>query len=336
MKKRTRWLVPALAVLAALPAGLSAAPARKGAAAPAQRRAMLLQAAQKGPAAVPQLAAALSDENLAVRRTAVRLLAGLGAPARAALTGALGNTDFAVRRTALLAACDPLTAACLPSLEKAGTDAHPAIRALATRLLVALQPRTDVVTRLLEKARADESPEVRDIVSRALWPFHKDTVLIRDRKDWDHEVKVVQSIPLAKSGWRFKIDPTGQGHVQKWFDPKLDDSSWKQIEIESPWEKQGFDYDGVAWYRATFDLPARPDHNAVEIHFDAVDECTWLWVNGRYSGQHDFGTDAWDKPFAIDITQDVRWGQRNQISVRVHDSAYAGGIWKPVRIEVLK
>ncbi|HOQ29152.1 MAG TPA: beta galactosidase jelly roll domain-containing protein, partial [Armatimonadota bacterium] len=116
----------------------------------------------------------------------------------------------------------------------------------------------------------------------------------------------------------------------------LDDSKWPAIEIERSWESQGHEYDGVAWYRGSFELPAKPDHNAVELHFDAVDECAWVWVNGIYVGQHDLGTAGWDRPFALDITREVRWGQKNQITVRVYDSAYAGGIWKPVRIDVLK
>ena len=74
----------------------------------------------------------------------------------------------------------------------------------------------------------------------------------------------------------------------------------------------------------------------MEICFDGVDECAWVWINGRNVGQHDLGPDGWDKPFTLDITEEVRWGERNQITVRVQDSAYAGGIWKPVRIEVLQ
>jgi len=67
-----------------------------------------------------------------------------------------------------------------------------------------------------------------------------------------------------------------------------------------------------------------------------VDECAWVWVNGQYVGQHDIGPVGWDQPFRLDITKNVTWGQKNQITVRAMNTAMAGGIWRPVVIEVLK
>lgn len=332
MKSRYVWILAWAAVAALAPA----ADAAEKATPLATRRAALVALAAKGPAGIPQIAAALKDDNLVIRRTAVRLLADLGKPARPALAEALSNSDFLVRRTALTALCEPLTAECLPHLEKSIQDESLAVRLVAVNLLASLEPRSDAVNKILDKARSDESTAIRDVAARALWPFHRDTVLLRDRKDWDHEVVVTQSIPLPKTGWRFQRDPERDGHLKKWFAPDLDDSKWPAIEIERSWESQGHEYDGVAWYRGSFELPAKPDHNAVELHFDAVDECAWVWVNGIYVGQHDLGTAGWDRPFAIDITREVRWGQKNQVTIRVYDSAYAGGIWKPVRIDILK
>jgi hypothetical protein len=331
--RRMPWTPLLLAALGGLLPGRLAAGTTPT---PAARRAALIRAAARGPAAVPRLAAALNDENPVVRRTAANLLASLGQPGRASLRAAARNSDLVVRRTALFAACQPLTAASLPALETALADPHPALRLSAARLLVALKPRDEAVRRALQRARDDRDPAVRDVAARALWPFHKDVVSIRNRKDWDHDVVVTQTIPLPDAGWRFALDPRQNGHEQGWFAPDFDDSGWTPIVTGKAWEEQGHSYDGVAWYRGAFDLPARPEHRAVEICFDGVDECAWVWINGRYVGQHDLGPDGWDKPFTLDITEEVRWGERNQITVRVQDSAYAGGIWKPVRIEVLQ
>ncbi|MBM4045954.1 MAG: hypothetical protein FJ279_12625 [Planctomycetes bacterium] len=323
-------------VLGALGLALLAPAVTRGAGGPSERRTALVEQAAKELDAVSALSAALKDENLVVRRTAARLLADLGPPARPALAEALDNSDFLVRRAALWAVCDPLSAEALPYLTKALKDPHPVMRLTAINLLVQLQPRTQPVTELLNQARQDDSPAVRNVAAQALWPFHKEPVSVRDRKDWDHDIKVVQTIPIPKEGWRFKTDPKTDGHLQKWYEPGFDDASWFAIAIEVAWEKQGHEYDGVAWYRGGFELPAKPDHLAVEIRFEAVDECAWVWLNGQYVGQHDIGPEGWDKPFTLDITKEVKWGQKNQITVRVHDSAYAGGIWKPVKIEVLK
>jgi len=124
--------------------------------------------------------------------------------------------------------------------------------------------------------------------------------------------------------------------LQNWYEPDFDDSAWATIHIEEAWEPQGHEYDGVAWYRGWFDLPAQPEHLAVEIRFGAVDEEAWVWVNGQYVGQHDVGPEGWDRPFTLDVTTELKWGARNQITVRVFDSAYAGGVWKPVQLEVLQ
>ena len=53
-------------------------------------------------------------------------------------------------------------------------------------------------------------------------------------------------------------------------------------------------------------------------------------------GQHDIGPEGWDKPFTLDVTDEIMWDAENQITVRVLDSKFAGGIWKPVALEALK
>lgn len=304
--------------------------------APAQRRQALLQQAAKGESAIPALTKALQDENLVVRRTAARLLVDLGAPARPALVEALDNSDPIVRRAALAATCDPPTAECLPQLKKALKDTDVFMRVTAVQLLVQIRPQTQEIHDLLEQTRNDEAQPVREIAAAALWPFFKENVSVRDRKDWDHPIKVAQTIPLPTEGWRFKTDPKAEGHLQKWYEPGFDDASWTPIKIGVPWEDEGQKYDGVAWYRGTFDLPAKPQQLATEIAFGGVDEIAWVWINGQYVGQHDLGTEGWDKPFTLDVTKELKWGEKNQITVRVYDSAFAGGIWKPVQIEVLQ
>ena len=59
-------------------------------------------------------------------------------------------------------------------------------------------------------------------------------------------------------------------------------------------------------------------------------------VRREYIGQHVVGPAGWNRPFYLDITQEVKWGEENQLTVRVEDTVKAGGIWKPVSIEFLK
>jgi len=301
---------------------------------PAARRAALLERAGGGGEAVETLAKGLEDENRVVRRTAVRLLTRVGEPAREALVAALENEDCVVRTVALR------TLAGLPGdesvayLAKGLEDENPLVRKEAVETLVAIEPRTGEVGGLIEAASRDSAEVVRNIAARALWPFHREVVSVRDGTDRD--IRVVQTIPLPREGWRFRLDPRRDGHLQGWHEADFDDAEWDLIDIEQAWQQAGYQYTGVTWYRRTVTLPAEVEHLAVELRFEGVDESAWVWVNGEYVGQHDIGPEGWDDPFALDVTREIRWGGENRIVVRAMNTAHAGGIWKPVRFEVLK
>jgi hypothetical protein len=142
-------------------------------------------------------------------------------------------------------------------------------------------------------------------------------------------------IPLPKMAWSFKTDPQDVGREKRWFEPDMDDGDWALIDIERAWGRSGYDYQGVAWYRKTVRLPEKPaDAGVVELSFGGVDEQAWVWVNGEFAGEHDYGPEGWNMPFALDVTSLLNWGKTNHITVRVRNTIYAGGIWKPVTIRV--
>lgn len=302
---------------------------------PAARREALLRASGPGSEAV--LAAGLNDENLVVRRTAARLLTQLGATAEASLAKAFGNDDALVRRTVLRALCGLRPERAVGWAERGMADADPAVRRVALDWLIAQESRAGRVLALLVKARGDGDAAVRAAASAALFPFQRENISLRDRKDYDHDVRVVQAIPLPVAGWQFRTDPVDEGHLKGWFRIDVGGTGWSGVEVGKTWEAQGREYDGVAWYRVSLDLPAKPAKvTAVDLAFDGVDEAAWVWFNGEYVGSHDLGKAGWNKAFRLDVTQELRWGGKNVLAVRVFDSASAGGIWKPVRVEVLE
>ncbi|MBT7162380.1 MAG: hypothetical protein HN904_06345 [Victivallales bacterium] len=300
------------------------------------RRAALQKAAGTGTKAVPVLVKGLTDENMVVRRTAARLLARMVPMPNAALGKALVNEDALVRRFALDRLTTPLGPKAVPYLGTALGDPAPELRLAAVERLAAIKPRTKKVIELLTRARVDANTGVARAAGQSLWDFHRDVTLLRNRPDWDYEVRVVKTLPLPKEGWRFRTDPRAGGHVEKWFATGFDDAKWQQIAIEQAWQKAGVDYVGVSWYRRIMDLPAKPELNAVEIRFLGVDESAWVWINGVYVGAHDIGPMGYNKSFALDITKEVKWGAANQITIRAMSTKGNGGIWRPARIEVLK
>ena len=105
--------------------------------------------------------------------------------------------------------------------------------------------------------------------------------------------------------------------------PAFDDRYWAEIKTGT-WESQGYQYDGTAWYRKTFELN---ELKTPRLVFDGVDEQAWVWLNGKFLGHHD----GWDKPFSFPLDQAAVKG-KNTLCVLVFDSSYQGGIWRPVKV----
>lgn len=279
---------------------------------------------------------AVNDENAIVRHTAVRLLAQRD-DAIPHLSTLLKSTDPLIRRMVLQALCLK-NAATVELLGDMMDDTDVTVRLIAVSQLAADKPAKGKQLDILEKtARKEKNAAVRDIASKAIWPFYRNTVLLRNRSDWDHDVKVVQDILLPATDWRFSLDENNQGHLNNWFKTDFDDSAWKTIPIAATWEDAGFQYDGLAWYRKSFKAPPKPEkYNAVELHFESVDECAWVWLNGIYIGQHDLGPSGWQTPFSLDVTKEIKWDAENIIVVRILDTKGAGGIYKPVHLQIME
>ena len=166
---------------------------------------------------------------------------------------------------------------------------------------------------------------------------HRMNFSLRNDPSYDHAVTVIKTIPLPKKNWKFITDPEDTGFQKEYHAAGFDDSSWRKIAVTGRWEKQNVgDYDGVAWYRLKFKMPEKIPCSGVDISFGAVDESAWVWLNGKFVGQHDIGPAGWNVPFYLNIASELKWGDENILAVRVKDTAGAGGIWKPVVIEVLQ
>ena len=148
-----------------------------------------------------------------------------------------------------------------------------------------------------------------------------------------HAYRELAPVPLQ---WRFQVDPDDVGNRSSWFATEFDDREWRLIPIGNWWERAGFDYDGVAWYRVSVEVPELPAGKRARLYFGAVDESARVYVNGRFVGEHDRGWQGWEQRFSLDVTDVLRAGQPNLIAVRVMDRCYGGGIWKSVKLVVEK
>jgi hypothetical protein len=98
---------------------------------------------------------------------------------------------------------------------------------------------------------------------------------------------------------------------------------WRQITVPGSWQAQNADlrdYQGVAWYRRSFEAPKIRRGESVILAFGAVDYRCAVFVNGKSLGSHEGGY----TPFQCDVSAAVREGS-NEILVRVMDPVLSDG-----------
>lgn len=121
----------------------------------------------------------------------------------------------------------------------------------------------------------------------------------------------------------FRANDPGSG-PQPWNAPGLDTTGWETMNLPTLWESAGHPgYDGVAWFRRRFDLPAGWAGQDLELRLAAVDDGDTTWVNGVPVG----AGDLWDQPRVYRIPASALKPTGNVIAVRVLDTGGGGGIW---------
>jgi hypothetical protein len=165
---------------------------------------------------------------------------------------------------------------------------------------------------------------------------YKDTFEIPSQ--WKEQI--AKSAAIALKDWRFRADPTEVGAQDGWFKPdRYAESDWLPIEVPTFWEETEAigKLLGDGWYRVAFTLPATSQGKTLRLLFAGVDEQAWVYLNGALIGEHSEKSEKkaytalYDEPFIVEVppTQ-LKFRTENVLSVRVHNQAGAGGLWRPV------
>jgi len=150
--------------------------------------------------------------------------------------------------------------------------------------------------------------------------------------------------------WEIVFDPKNEGRRADWFhDANFPQDRARTINVPCCWELVEKDYEGVAFYRRKFTVPADWEGKIVRLKFDAVNFQAEVWVNDQAVGFHEGGF----TPFTLRVDPALKPGRQNTIIVRVLGpilleqkriegigpmetpqwrGAIAGGIWQPVRL----
>jgi hypothetical protein len=127
--------------------------------------------------------------------------------------------------------------------------------------------------------------------------------------------------------WRFSI-----GDNMDWAKEGFNDSNWETIYAPSPWENQGYyGYDGFAWYRKPFIIPAENVNRDLYAYLGCIDDADEVYFNGNLIGSSGsfpphFST-AYNAFRKYHIPKEfIRYDKPNVIAIRVYDAQLDGGI----------
>ena len=134
--------------------------------------------------------------------------------------------------------------------------------------------------------------------------------------------------------WKFRT-----GDDPAYATREYDEDVWEAIPVPSTWEQAGHPgYDGIAWYRTRFTLPAVPAAAPPAAHLELgrLDDADETYLNGTLIGHTGAFPptyqSAWQsfRRYAVPPAA-LNWGGENVLAIRVYDGGGPGGFWSVQR-----
>ena len=105
------------------------------------------------------------------------------------------------------------------------------------------------------------------------------------------------------------------------------DQAWGTMDVPGLWEDKGLPgFDGVVWFRRTFEVPAEAGGKEAKLFLGPIDDRDVTSINGREVGH----LDVWNQQRQYSIPAGVLTAGTNTIAIRVLDTGGGGGIFGQV------
>jgi len=164
---------------------------------------------------------------------------------------------------------------------------------------------------------------------KSLEKADRDTI-VKEMFSFAEVPEKIENLFLLPEIWKFRIDPLRKGVKEGWMKPGFDDSGWQDLSTYGMYEPQGYPYDGEFWYRVVFDAPEFPKGKRIILRIGALDDEGWIFLNGKQvHRRYHCEPNDWQSSFEVDVTDAIKPGAANQISIHGDDAYGAGGVWKP-------
>ena len=146
----------------------------------------------------------------------------------------------------------------------------------------------------------------------------------------------IDSLPTSLAGhWLFRT-----GHDPAWASPFRERRNWYTIQVPGAWERHGYPgYNGHAWYRLPLRVSSQLAGEELGIDLGMIGDSDEVFLNGRRVGTTGSPPPRLDRaplarrfyPFPREA---IRFGEYNELSIHVYNSARFGGLVGPApRIE---
>ena len=156
--------------------------------------------------------------------------------------------------------------------------------------------------------------------------------LIRGKLGIYEKMNLPFMIKSLEGPWKFAL-----GDDEERAEYNYDDSRWNEILVPSPWESQGYDYDGLAWYRLHFRIDPKYKNEKLVLMLGKIDDLDETFVNGHYVGRTghisknvhriNLGDEYLVvRAYKLD-NDDLYFDRENILAVRVYDGLITGGIY---------
>src|SRR5690606_33893125 len=109
-------------------------------------------------------------------------------------------------------------------------------------------------------------------------------------KGLQNQLTTLKATPDARisqnlsEGWKFGTDPQSDGLARGVQGVAFADANWPVVHTNSPWQDQGHNFQGTAWYRKAMQLENKVDGKKYALFFGAVDGDVVIYVNGQKAG----------------------------------------------------
>ncbi len=124
--------------------------------------------------------------------------------------------------------------------------------------------------------------------------------------------------------WLFSVDSM-LSENKEWYQAKYPANNWDKLTVPGNWDTENAyaNFVGTGYYRKEFNVPSRWDGSIVRLCFEAVNQTSEVWLNGKYLGKHIGGY----TPFEFNVTEILRPGKKNVIAMSANNEYQRGAWW---------